>query len=232
MQINMQLQAGALLSFLSPGLPLCLAFLLLPAQWLRGGYVPEIVLLKEEVHLCCPEEWEMSQQRWVKLHPVRGTPLTFQEIYFEPHIRNQLENKEKTSNRRVLQKQIEFRITEQKRNPCEDSDHQLHILIWSISAHGKWQVASGSSWRTQLFGQSSLTKKQSKCAGWEITNGELRHRTVNNKDTLHLFISLNGPHPLQTLTLPIPWGMVTGYYYPVFSPRGTKRVKCVIPQAK
>lgn len=142
MQINMQLQAGALLSFLSPGLPLCLAFLLLPAQWLRGGYVPEIVLLKEEVHLCCPEEWEMSQQRWVKLHPVRGTPLTFQEIYFEPHIRNQLENKEKTSNRRVLQKQIEFRITEQKRNPCEDSDHQLHILIWSISAHGKWQVAA------------------------------------------------------------------------------------------
>lgn len=106
----MQLQAWGItqLSVPRPESPeacsLCLAFLLLPAQWLRGGYIPETVLLKEEVHLCCPEGWEMSLQRWVKLHPLHSTPLTFQEIYFELHIRNQLENKEKTSNRRALQK--------------------------------------------------------------------------------------------------------------------------------
>lgn len=51
-----------------------LVFLTLLTQWLRGGYLPKIVLLlEEEVHLCSPGGWDMSLQDWAKLHPPQST---------------------------------------------------------------------------------------------------------------------------------------------------------------
>jgi len=63
-----------------------------------------VLLLEEGVHICFSEEWDMSLQGWLKLHPLQGTPLIFRVIFLELHRRTQLENKEKTDNRRALKK--------------------------------------------------------------------------------------------------------------------------------